>query len=145
MRSQPRIIATLIGGPDHVARVVVDTKARYQAIFAPSGKLIDLDKGGIEYRRIGRCFGRFKTPRVIAPSNWTVALTEPGHPHYATRVSGEKVLFTSPRERVTVDARTDLLRKDVTSADPAAGVPYQSASFSYPASVAELKAPGVCS
>ena len=145
MSAQPRIIVTLIGSPDRVARVVVDTKARYQAIFSASGKLLDLDKGGIEYRRVGSCFRRFKASRMIRSAEWTVSLTEPGHPHYTTKVSGGNVLFNSSSDRVTVDARTYLLRRDITPADPRAGVPYQAASFSYPAAVAELKAPGVCS
>lgn len=144
MRAQPHLIATLTGSPNGVGRVVVDAKARYQAIFAPAGRLLDLDKAGIEYRRIGRCFRRFRVHSMIAPAQWAVPLTEPGHPHYTTTVSGENVLFKSSGEQVTVDATTHLMRSDISPANRKEGVPYQSATFSYPNSVAELKTPSVC-
>jgi hypothetical protein len=144
MRSQPRVIATLIGGSNGVGRVVENTKRRYQAVLTRSGKLLDLEKGGVEYRRIGSCFRRFRVNSVIKPADWAAGLQHIVSGHHTTKVFGKDVLFQSSGDQVTVDSKTDLVRRDVSRADPRAGVPYESTSLSYPTSVAELRTPSVC-
>jgi hypothetical protein len=144
MNAEPRIIETTTGTVGGFGRVVVDAKAQYFAAYAPSGRLLVLDRAGTEYRRRGACFLRFKASQVNAQIVWSGPIREVSeHPHTGTATGGTAI-FHSPSETITVDVRTELLRTIFSPARPSGGIPQQRGTYVYPRSVPELSAPRLC-
>ena len=142
MSRQPRMSETLTGGTGTVRRAVVDTKGRYLALYAPSGKVTVLDKSGVEYRLLNTgCYGRYHAGPTSTQAFWTGLLASATGPHYTTTVSGGTVIYRHENSQVVVDARTDLIRSASSSAYPAGGIPAASATLSYPATVPEAPIP----
>jgi hypothetical protein len=151
MEAQPRMAETLTGGT--LRRVVIDVKARYAAFISsgksgpppprfPSGTVVVMDKHGIEYRRQeSGCYDRYKAAPTSTSLLWSGLLASTVDSHYTTKVSGRTVLYSSKGERMTIDARTHLMRSQAADPPRATGVSRSSAELSYPSSVPELPTP----
>jgi hypothetical protein len=144
MDTKSLIIQTLTGSPNHVHRVIVDGKARYSAVFSPSGRLLDVNKHGVEYRLLGQgCYGRFAPESPLKPRDlWFPALREITSGRHATSTSGDTIRYRSSSGAVMeVDTRTRLIRSMFTPAYPNGGVPAQGERDSYPRFVHQLGVP----
>ena len=145
MDAQPRIVETQTGSS--IKRIVVDTKAGYQALISPSGQLVDMVKGRIEYRRIPGhgCYGRFRARPVSTYDVWEGMVSEAIDSGYRVTVSGNTVVYrgkgVGSGSSVTVDDGTKLIRSTTDFPSRSTGVPDSTGKLSYPKSVAELPIP----
>lgn len=138
MGAQPRMIVEEKGGS--IRRAVIDTKRQYLALFS-SGKLVLLERGGVQYREANGCYDASPTGRPRTQSLWAGTLDDiTGGPH-TTKRSNNRVIYKSSAGELTVDPRTDLIQSARSAGLPSGGVAAISATFQYPRSVAELPAP----
>lgn len=145
MDAQPRVVETQTG--TSIKRVVVDTKADYQALISPSGQLADMFKGGIEYRLVQArgCYGRYQAQPLSTNGAWLGLLGEAIDSGYRVTVSGNTVVYhgkgAGRGSSVTVDTRTRLIRSTADFPPRSTGVPNNTSKLSYPKSVAQLPIP----
>lgn len=140
--SQPRVIENQVGAngtPGEVERVVIDSRAGYQAI-SRSARLVNVVEQGHDYlRSSGSCWALLPGTRSVKTD--IVFPIQPPR-HYTARASGATIFYTlRGGEQITVDARTHLIRSDFSPAFPSGGVPAYHAAYSYPSRVAELPRP----
>ncbi|MEA2196786.1 MAG: hypothetical protein QOJ25_837 [Solirubrobacteraceae bacterium] len=138
MEAKPRLVETVVGGT--IGRAVADAKREYLAIFSPSGRLIDMDKNGLQYLGQGACYQRIKLIGVTTQILWAAWLTQATTPPFNVRPSGNSFVYRSLSGSVTVDPHTRLIRAAGTPALPG-GVRASTAAFAYPSSISERPTP----
>jgi hypothetical protein len=162
MDRQPRIVKVINGrhGEEWV-RMVLDTPARYQAVYGNADDpiytfwrglrkgrltLLDLVEHGVEYRWTSPrgCYTRYKgflwKGQIIFGDDLPVAPGSRSGP-----ASAGVAAYPGPEgERITVNRRTSLIQSAADPGLPKGGVPATRMTYSYPSSVSELPVPHTC-